>query len=173
MEVRPLLLVDVDGVLNPLATAHPGAGYQRHEILGYPLWLTCEHGAWLDELATVFELMWATTWEHDANRFIAPAVGLAARLPVIEFREGRMTADGIWKRPAVERATAGRPFAWVDDDFGPSDFAWAARRTAAGAPTLLLACDPLVGLTRAHVDAALTWAARHRGGEDDQVLPVA
>jgi hypothetical protein len=170
---QPLLLVDVDGVLNPLAATQPSASYQRHQLLGYELWLTREHGTWLDELATVFELTWATAWEHDANRLIAPAIGLADPLPVIEFHEGRMAAEGIWKRPAVERATAGRPFAWADDDFGPSDLAWAQRRTAAGAPALLLACDPLVGLTRGHVEVALSWAAQLRDGDGHQVLPVA
>jgi hypothetical protein len=157
---RPLLLVDVEGVLTPLVAARPDLTYQEHNIHGDQLWLTRQHGAWLTELAAVFEPMWATTWEHDANRFIAPAVGLADPLPVIEFRHGRMPSDatdGIWKRPDVERATHGRALAWFDDDFGPSDLAWAAQRTAAGTPTLLLACDPLIGLTRQHVDAALAW----------------
>jgi hypothetical protein len=159
---QPQLLVDVDGVLNVLSLRQPGKGFRRHVVHGFPLWLTLQHGQWLTELGVAFEVVWATTWEHDANTHIAPRIGLAQVLPVIEFRHGRMRsrpAEGIWKRPDVERATQGRALAWLDDDFTAADFDWAARRTATQAPTLLLACDPLVGMTRQHVEEALAWAA--------------
>lgn len=159
---QPDLLADVDGVLNVLSLGQPRPGFRKYVVHGFTLWLTPQHGQWLTELGVAFRVVWATTWEHDANTHIAPRIGLAQVLPVIEFRHGRMQSrptEGIWKRPDVARATRGRAFAWLDDDFTAADFDWAARRTATEAPTLLLACDPLVGMTRQHVDAALAWAA--------------
>jgi hypothetical protein len=176
MTVKPLLLVDLEGVLSPQVAGCPGPGFHRHVLRGDRLWLTQEHGAWLAELAGVFELAWATAWEHAANQLIAPILGLPGRLPVVPFPRARLTRllgfDGIWKRPDVEPLVQARPLAWLDDEFGPSDLAWAQRRTAAGMPTLLLVCDPLVGLTRAHVDTALVWAADRRPDKADQTAFV-
>lgn len=155
----PPLLLDVDGVLNVLSGTRPGDGFHEHVVQGVALWLTPQHGRWLNELSPTFELMWATTWEHDANTHIAPRIGLTKPLPVIEFGMRRAVSAWHWKLPDVNRVIGDeRPFAWLDDEFGPADHAWAAERTAQGAPTLLLACDPLVGMTRAHVDHALRWA---------------
>jgi hypothetical protein len=177
MAVTPLLLIDVDGVLAPPVSARPGPEYSRHVLRSERLWLACQHGRWLTELAGAFELAWATAWEHAANQLIAPAIGLPGRLPVIALPRGRRMRlcgfDGIWKRPDVEAAVQDRPLAWLDDQFGPADLAWAERRTAAGVPTLLLACDPVVGLTRVHVDAALAWVSSLQHLEDAQAAPVA
>lgn len=159
---RPAFLIDVDGVLNPLRRPRPGAGFRRGQYLGYTVWLSPRHGRWLLDLADQLdvELIWATTWEHDANRYIGPAIGLP-NLPVIEFSGSPLlaTVGHIWKLPDVARAMDGRPFAWVDDDFSIDDLAWAADRTERGTPTLLLAADPEVGLVEAHIDSARAWAA--------------
>ncbi|MGW1607164.1 hypothetical protein ACWCQV_40760, partial [Streptomyces eurythermus] len=88
--VRPVLLVDVDGPLNPYA-AKPHRrpeGYQTHRLptprweaaerrrlteWGLPnkpvkplrVWLNPDHGPALDALP--FDLVWATTWEEEAT----------------------------------------------------------------------------------------------------------
>lgn len=144
--VRPFLLLDVDGVLNPFAAAGRPDGFTRYRLMGYEVWLSLRHGAWLKGLAAWFDLVWATTWEHDAPRLIAPRVGLPLDLPVIEFSEG--AADGTWKLHDVDRFVGHRPLAWVDDDLGPDAFAWAKHRET---PTLLLRTEPSVGLTEQDV----------------------
>jgi hypothetical protein len=157
---QPDFLADVDGTLNVLSVRRPGPGFRRYVVHGFPLWLTPQHGQWLTELGEVFRVVWATAWQHDANTHIAPRIGLAKPLPVIEFGPRRRSSAWHWKLPDVSRVVGDeRPFAWLDDEFGPADLAWAAERTAEGAPTLLLACDPLVGMTRQHVEEALAWAA--------------
>ena len=159
---RPAFLIDVDGVLNPLRRPRPGAGFRRRQYLGYTVWLSQRHGRWLRDLADQLgvELIWATTWEHDANRYIGPAIGLP-HLPVIEFTGSPLltASEHIWKLPDVDRAMDGRAFAWVDDDFSLEDLAWAADRAEGGTPTLLLPADPEVGLVEAHIDSARAWAA--------------
>jgi hypothetical protein len=173
---RPLLLLDVDGPLNPYAakaqrrppgyTTHrllPGDWVARHAALGEraePLrvWLNPDHGAAL--LALPYELVWATTWMHDANTLIAPRLGLPG-LPVIEWpRMFHDDVDGIhWKTRHVVDWAAGRPFAWVDDEFGERDPGW-VREHHAG-PALLHHVDPRVGLTDRDFDVLKDWAS-HR-----------
>jgi hypothetical protein len=150
----PLLLLDVDGVVCPLGETTTdqvplASTYRRrshHRLLP----------AWLAELAEVFELVWATTWEHDANAILAPALGLPD-LPVIGF-VGTVVGPGeTVKFPPIRRFVGDRAFAWVDDRLGVDATAWAAQRPAA---TFLRDIDPAVGLTRHDIDALLGFAAR-------------
>ena len=70
---RPFLLLDVDGVLNPIGLQPSDlvpAGFDVHRLDGLRVLLAPEHGVWLRELSTAFKLVWATSWEHDANRLI-------------------------------------------------------------------------------------------------------
>jgi hypothetical protein len=152
--IRPLLLVDVDGVLNPYAAFEPLPGYEAHEFLGEgfaEVLLAREHGAWLTSLADVYELVWATSWMHLANWLICPVLGLP-ELPVIEFP--RSGDDAYVKLPSVIRSVGDRACAWIDDVHHPEHFAWAEKREA---PTLLLHIDPSRGLQRDHVDRLREW----------------
>jgi hypothetical protein len=142
---RPLLLVDIDGVLNPfLRTGDPvPPGYVRHQVAGQSVLLWPEHGAWLRELARPFELAWVSTWEADSNVFIGPAIGAPPDLPYVTFEE-RTPEGWTWKLPAVRRFAGDRPLAWLDDDPGPGAADWAAGRET---PTLIVSPDPRVGWT--------------------------
>lgn len=182
-----LLLLDVDGPLNPFAAkAHrrppgyhtfrltnagtwlSGRDAQRHT--GMRVWLNPSHGKELLDLAadTGLELAWCTTWRHEANTRIGPAIGLPP-LPVIEFPSADLDVGGggwlwtgSWKWSAVARYAAGRPVAWIDDDFADGQFASARaafESTRVGTPTLLCHCDPRTGLLPAHLDQVRTWAA--------------
>jgi hypothetical protein len=143
--IRPYLLIDVDGVLNPVGTSRAPDGFARHELLGYDVWLSPRHGLWLNELATWFDLVWATTWEHDAPRLIAPILKLPSDLPVIEFRQSE---GETWKLRDVARFAGKRPLAWIDDDLFGDAFVWAEQRKA---PTLLIRILARVGLTEQEV----------------------
>ncbi len=68
---KPLLFLDVDGVLNPVCP-HPGAGFDAHTLLGYTVLLSARHGSWLRELAGTYELVWATTWENALTLHLVP-----------------------------------------------------------------------------------------------------
>lgn len=132
---RPIVALDVDGVLMPR--------------------LNPEYGRWLTALSGRCELVWATSWQHDANWHIAPALGLP-ELPVIEF-------PGLVKIPQVEAWSASRPLAWLDDGFESTAHAWAAWRTATRAPTLLVPVDPTEGLSPTHCATVSAWLDALRG----------
>lgn len=168
--MKPLLLLDVDGPLNPYAArAHRRPeGYTTHRMrpTGWreaesakPLrvWLHPGHGAELRALADAYELVWATTWKDEANDWIGPPLGLP-RLPFIDWPSlhGRAPRGTFWKTQYVLEYAGGRPFAWIDDDIGPMDREYVELHHPAHA--LLLRIDERVGLVRGDFDALAAWA---------------
>ncbi|MEV0910309.1 HAD domain-containing protein [Streptomyces hokutonensis] len=174
MTDRPLLLLDVDGPLNPY-----GARFLRHRgYVTHRLWPTNwsaqqqpdsrrlrrglrvrlhpGHGARI--LALPYEPAWATTWKHQANELIAPAVGLPADLPVIEFVQlFTKDPDGLyWKTRQIVTWAAGRPFAWVDDLITDLDVRHVEAHHDGSA--LLLKVDPRRGLRETDFATLEQWA---------------
>jgi hypothetical protein len=152
---RPYLLLDVDGVLNPFAAEVCPEPYREYAF--FPgeeaVRLAEVHGEWLRDLGEMFDLVWATGWMHQADRLIAPTLGLP-RLPVIVFPPGPF--DPAAKVPAIHSYVGDRPVAWLDDLITPEAEVWAAERTA---PTLLVSVDPTIGLTAGAVEELKVWAA--------------
>ncbi|GIH94970.1 HAD domain-containing protein [Planobispora siamensis] len=169
-ETRPLLMLDVDGPLNPYA-AKPNrrpAGYTTHRMrpAGWddprlrPLrvWLNPGHGPAL--LALPYELVWATTWREEANVWIAPRIGLP-RLPVVEWREPHTAGggDGVhWKTRQIVEWARGRAFAWVDDEIGDADRDFVAAHHPG--PALLHRVDARIGLLAEDFALLATWPGR-------------
>jgi hypothetical protein len=133
---RPYLLLDVDGPLNPYRATTIPPGYAPHEIReGEKTWrllLNPQHGVELNALAASYELVWATSWEHGANRLIAPRLGLPTDLPVIVWPAGARSAPrrrpSSWKSQYVADWVGERRFAWVDDEVSRFDRAYLSSR---------------------------------------------
>ena len=171
--MKPLLLIDVDGVLNPFdAKPHRRpAGYQTHRMLpptwiaqhpagmrARPLrvWLNPEHGPQL--LALPFDLAWCTTWQGDANEWIGAHLGLP-ELPHVPFKENNLPdrPDGTYfKTWETVQWVRGRAFAWVDDQVGDADREYVA--DIHPGPALLLTIDPATGLLPEHFEELADWA---------------
>jgi hypothetical protein len=150
----PLLLLDVDGVLNPFAAPACPPGYTEHEFFPgeEPVRLCSAHGPWLQELAARFQIVWATAWGADANRLLAPLLEIPD-VPVIHFPP--VPFDPRDKLPAVIRYAGQHPLIWIDDALPPQAHVWAAKRRI---PVLLISIDPAEGLTRPVIEQSLQWA---------------
>lgn len=152
---RPVLFVDVDGVLNPWLAEDCPPGFDVYDFFpGERVLLSPAHGKLLMSLASAYELVWATAWEHRANSLICPVLSLP-ELPVVEFPlDGR---DRYFRKlPSVIEAVGDRPCAWIDDEHQPDHYTWAERR---GVPTLIIDIDPAEGLTSDVVERLAEWAA--------------
>ncbi|WP_216917163.1 HAD domain-containing protein [Nocardia noduli] len=164
--VRPVLALDVDGVLS-LPGPRPGVVEHRFEGIGPDgraaagaVWLDPAHGAWLDTLtAAGVEIVWATSWGELANTWFAPRLGIRTGFRVLEV--GADTAPRFGRSPKWDPVVAcsqGRPLAWLDDCFGGKEFGWAEdRRDETGLPTLVCDIDPHHGLTAADMAAVDDW----------------
>jgi hypothetical protein len=180
MTDRPLLLLDVDGVLNafgawerrdPLLPLAPGNllvpdGFRAARADGFHLLLRPEHADWVAELEQRFELVWATMWQERAPVGLAPVVGYGAEWPWIPFDDHQSFTTtqrtgwgiGSYKFPGVVATVGDRPAVWIDDDLEPAIYEWAAERDSSGTPTLLVQPDPAEGWTRSEYEAVLAFA---------------
>lgn len=149
--------MDVDGPMNPFrarwfALGTPPEGYEFHELtpegdLTYRVALNPEHGRRLLELASIYDLVWATTWGADANRLISPILGLPSDLPVIGLPQPSVLMSGrSWKAERIVEWVGNRPFAWFDDEINLPTRWWLAGRDAVG-PHLAHRVPADVGLT--------------------------
>jgi hypothetical protein len=168
MHERPLLMVDIDGVISLFGGVHwrgwsggvdDGDGAQLdgsfHSIDGTPHFLSSTAAAHLLELAGVFELVWASGWEERANEHLPHLLGLPPELPFLRFERAVGRSNAHWKLDAIETYADGRPLAWIDDALTPACHEWAAARAS---PTLLVQTEPDRGLTSDEAEQLVAWA---------------
>ncbi len=152
---RPLLLLDVDGVLSVFGfdlLARPAGPLVS--VDGIPHLLSTEAAGHVLAIAADYELVWCTGWEEKADEHLPFVLGLPAGTPHLRF--GDAAAPGRhWKLDAIDAFARERPLAWIDDAFNPACHDWAQARHA---PTLLVQTDPASGLTEQERELLLAWA---------------
>jgi hypothetical protein len=150
--VRPLLLLDVDGVVNV-----PGCrDGEMHEIeleeivvvVSFPKGIR-RRLALLDER---YEIAWLSSWGRFARERLGPLLGFgwpSAWDPVLgETQESKV-------RVVRQHAGEERAFAWVDDLRFPDADLWLAQRTG---PSFLPLVEPTIGLDDGLARDLLEWA---------------
>jgi hypothetical protein len=172
---KPLLLVDIDGVISLFGAPLGGSTERRggdgslldgsfHSIEGIPHFFSSTAAAHLLELWPLFELVWASGWEERANEHLPHLLGLPGALPFLRFSravgvaggaEGTHVSRAHWKLDAIDAYAGERPLAWIDDAFNPACHEWAAAR---GAATLLVQTVPEHGLTAREAARLAQWA---------------
>ncbi|MGR7026382.1 HAD domain-containing protein [Geodermatophilus sp. URMC 62] len=165
---RPILLLDVDGVLNAPRRDLP-EGWARGTFNGFLLSWDPTVTARLRELheSGRVEIQWLTTWAGDADRLLAGPMGLPRGLRTHARAGAAPTgflgaldgASGWWKLAMareVAEAEPDRRIVWIDDDLAEQ-----ADDTgdwlAAHPHVLVVAPDRAVGLTHAQLDAIEAW----------------
>lgn len=184
--MKPVLLVDVDGVLNPFMMS-PNSwqkkGFSRHQVTipahvdastpTYRVYLSAAHKEMIEELEEVCDVVWATTWNDLANELLGPLLGLK-EYPVLLLDDTVPWSYGsvFWKTPQVRAAFSeggayeGRAFAWLDDDTTKQDRSYFDQVFGKNFHKLVLV-NPGQGLTREQVEAVKLWAATHEVTNED------
>jgi hypothetical protein len=160
---KPLLMVDIDGVISLFGTSASvdgRAGEETvagsfHSVEGIPHFLSSTAAAHLLGLADQFELVWASGWEERADEHLPHLLGLPKGLPFLRFSRSVGRSNAHWKLEAIEAHAAGRALAWIDDAMDERCQAWARERAA---PTLLVQTEPERGLTLREVRLLRDWA---------------
>ena len=112
---KPLLLVDVDGVISLFGfdPARPPSG--RFQMVdGIAHYLSATAGAHLRALAERYELVWCTGWEEKANDYLPHALGLGTCLPHVSFDRTAAVGDAHWKLPAIDAYAGAERLVGVD-----------------------------------------------------------
>ena len=154
---KPILFVDVDGVISLFGFSHadppPGS---FHFVDGVMHCINEACGPRLTRLGERYELVWATGWEEKANEYLPHVLRLEVpELPVITFGEDAVFGSAHWKLAAIDTYARGRAAAWVDDFLDDQCERWAAERSE---PTLLVRTQSHSGLTDELVDDLIAWA---------------
>ncbi|WP_344326081.1 HAD domain-containing protein [Kitasatospora putterlickiae] len=161
--VRPLLFLDVDGPLIPFGGLAPSrrGGTEGSTDAANPLLNRLDPAVGRRLAMLGYELVWATTWDEDANEDVAPRLGLPS-LPVLpwpepsEGDEQDARAGRHWKTRPIVAWASGRAFAWVDDEITRADREWVAAHH--DGPALLHHVDPRVGLGPEDFAVLAEWA---------------
>jgi len=153
---RPILAVDVDGVISLFGFDDPPAkGEARFELVdGMVHCISLVAGERLKRLGEHYELVWATGWEEKANYYLPSILGMP-ELPYLSFDGAARFGSAHWKLGPLDEYTKGRPAAWIDDSFDESCYEWARGREE---PTLLVPTEPAIGLEEVQVEALTAWA---------------
>jgi hypothetical protein len=156
MASRPILAVDVDGVISLFGFDEPPPPSEaRYELVDGSLHcISLRAGERLGRLAEHFEMVWATGWEDKANFYLPRMLGLA-ELPHLTFDGAARFGSAHWKLGPLDEYCQGRAVAWIDDNFDDSCYRWARERIW---DTLLVPTDPAIGLQDAETEALLAWA---------------
>lgn len=164
---RPVLLLDVDGVLNaisrvPDTSVWPKELWRGHRVtdLDGNTWPILAAQPVLDYLSAVHEqglaeIRWHTTWRSSAKLRLAPVLGLPD-WPVAESPTSLPTqrdAAGRWWKTATAHHVVhqeGRRLIWIDDDIA-FEKTWPNSEIHAVLTSDVLAISPnsVVGLDRA------------------------
>ena len=167
MQQRPILFVDVDGVIS-LFGFTPGAGAlpgPLHWIDGVAHCIPDDVGARLVTLAESFELVWATGWEERANEHLPFILKLPFRdLPSSSFDGRAVFGSAHWKVDAIDEYAGDRPAAWIDDNIDETCVAWAEGRAA---PTLIVETSPRRASPTSTWTQLLAWADELAATEDE------
>jgi hypothetical protein len=153
---RPILFVDVDGVISLFGFKPGPPPGVFHHIDGIVHCIGHDAGARLRRLAERFELVWATGWEEKANEYLPHMLGLdEPYLPVLTFDGRAVFGSAHWKVEAIDEYAGSRPAAWIDGNLDETCWAWAEQREA---PTLLIETKAPVGITEEDVERLIKFA---------------
>jgi hypothetical protein len=164
----PILLLDVDGVLNAARVDLPD-GWRRGMFNGFVLSWDPSVTARLRELheSGRVEIRWLTTWAGNADRLLAEPMRLPRGLKTYAEEGAAPTGfggalgglSGWWKLALAQQVAEAEPdrrIVWIDDDLA-DQAADTGEWLAARPHVLVVAPDLFAGLTHEQLDEIEAW----------------
>jgi hypothetical protein len=149
MAEKPLLFVDVDGVVCVFGPEHVLIANGCTEVQAGRItqWVAPDITAKLVKLTEHFTCVWATAWFRGARDELAPSIGVGTDWAVLDW--------GDMKLPAIMEMAGGQRWAFIDDDI---EFELRHLKGTVDDGALLLPISPSTGLTDAHVAQLIAFA---------------
>jgi len=127
MDLKPLVLLDVDGVINDIMLVGETLGTWETNFInshGYDVAIPAYMPELIQRLCRVAEVHWCTTWRHNANDEIAAHLGVGP-LPVVD--DGSRSRFVDWKPAAAyevaqKALNEGRQVCWIEDFWGDEPY---------------------------------------------------
>ncbi|MFJ5834773.1 hypothetical protein [Streptomyces sp. NPDC093089] len=172
--LRPLLFLDVDGPLIPFGaregadSAHPTYPPAPPAAVS-PLLARLDPAQGPRLAALPYDLVWATTWEADANAWVAPRLGLP-ELPLVPWPEGPEGPEGPDGRDGRDGPEGSEGQDGPEGPNGQAEAAWQAGPGSAGlhwkTPALVAwaAGRPFAWVDDEIGAADRAWVAAHHAG---------
>lgn len=175
---RPILLLDVDGVLNVIGPNNPGKPIRLKD--GHPFHPTRHVLPFMRWAWPRFEIVWCTAWRGGANAIAdwakLPRVRVADEPPSRIRRIKRLVkrkaspeewieAYGDWKVDAAKALLDGRqcPVFWLEDGLSEQAHKWVAKRPR----THYIPTDSFEGVTPSHMKILAELAGLSAPGGND------
>ena len=180
---KPVLLLDVDGVLNAFPTRSSRVDYTCHVIDGYRIHLHREVADMVEQLRVHYDIVWFTLWNRKASPLIGPHVGLpnspyfrtsfevgAQILLEQGVAEEELALFMYAKTPLLpDLLDVGQRWVWIDDAHSEWDWAYLKKQGFDPGNFRLIRTDETAGLTWIEVheaiDVARGWSEVGGGGE--------
>lgn len=156
MTTKPILFLDVDGVLNVFSAKVPStktyvpSRWSDEDVINVPVEVADGTTRRIHNLLGHFEPVWATAWLGGAHG------GWREILDLPSTSWPHITYFGL-KLPEIIRHAGERPWAWIDDDaiWEMRELKWSDRMIG---DNLIINPDPRIGLTDEIVDEVIDWA---------------
>lgn len=152
--MKPLILLDIDGVLNP--AVRPGADRNDPALI-----LSRDRRELVERLAACGRIAWVSTWPAAQTTGLETQLKLSTeplRVPLSQASLAESDAATPKLRPVsrwlARMAGAGEAswnaVVWIDDVLGPDAYGWASEQEM---PVLLVKPLAITGLTAGHVES--------------------
>ena len=158
---RPLLAVDVDGVISLFGFDEPPPGSSRALRARRRRWSTASRSAPASGCCGSAS---TSTWSGRpaGRRKPTTTCRTSSASPssrYLTFGGAARFGSAHWKLGPLDEYGSGRALAWIDDSFDESCYEWAQDREE---PTLLVPTESALGLEEAQTEALIAWAKGSR-----------
>lgn len=167
-EMKPIFVMDIDGVLNPDDRQAPGYTLVVNKRAGNHYGRFAQmhkaHIKLFDHIREYHDadFAWATSWVHFPEMLewyeseLGFSAGEVARIDVP--RESGDRFGYSYKYNAICEFIGDRPAIWMDDVWGGKEAGWAEHRTKEdGIRTAFIPVESRIGLSRTQIKAILQW----------------